>query len=80
MGEKFVRRYRLISVCKTTKERLLQRKLDMRDYATALKVAAEHGLSRDSVYKHQWMHSAVSEASIQVHLRAACEGVAGCCA
>jgi hypothetical protein len=67
-GEKFVRRYRLISVCKTTVERLLQRKLDLRDYPAALKVAVQHGLNQDCVYQRQFEHSGVSEESIQQFL------------
>lgn len=66
--ERFVRRYRLISVCKTTVDRLFQRKLDLRDYPAALKVATKHSLSVDRVYQRQWELSDVSEQSIQEFL------------
>ena len=68
IGGKFVRRYRLISVCKTTVERLLQRKLDLRDYSAALNVAKQHSLAVDCVYQRQWERSSVSEQSIREFL------------
>ena len=67
-AERFVRRYRLISVCKTTVERLFERKLDLRDYPAAIQLATEHGLPVDGVYQRQWEHSAVSQESIETLL------------
>jgi hypothetical protein len=66
--ERFVRRYRLISVCKTSVERLFQRKLDLRDYPAAIQLATAHGLPVDGVYQRQWEHSAVSQESIETLL------------
>ena len=67
-GEHFVRRYRLVSVCKTTLERLVQRKLDLNDFASALDLARRHALNTDPVFMRQWESSEVSQQSIDAYL------------
>ena len=58
-GGRFLRRFRLVSVFRSTADRLLQRRLEKREYKAALELASEYGLPLDTVYKYQWEHTEV---------------------
>eukprot|EP00960_Hanusia_phi_P052270 761361-Hanusia_phi.AAC.7 len=66
---RFLRKYRLISICKSTVGRVVQRKIDMKDYEAALKVASKYSLPGDPIYKSQWLHAKVSDESVEKFLR-----------
>mmetsp|Transcript_20857 Transcript_20857/g.69636 ORF Transcript_20857/g.69636 Transcript_20857/m.69636 type:complete len:2210 (-) Transcript_20857:31-6660(-) len=68
-NQRFLRKYRLISICKSTVGRVVQRKIDMKDYEAALKVADKYNLPGDPIYKSQWLHAKVSEESVDRYLR-----------
>jgi hypothetical protein len=63
-GESFLRQFRLVSVFQSTAERLLQRRIEKREYLAALELARAYSLSTDMVYMSQWMHSEVTRDSI----------------
>jgi hypothetical protein len=67
-GESYVRRLRLVSIFQSTAERLLQRRIEKKEYLAALELARAYGLSTDVVYKSQWMLSDVTPDSIRALL------------
>nr|XP_039273892.1 neuroblastoma-amplified sequence-like [Styela clava] len=60
--------YRLLTLTKTTPEKLFDKKLDDEEYGEALALARRYNLDSDKVFQRQWRKSPVSVASIQDYL------------
>ncbi|KAI8920250.1 secretory pathway protein Sec39-domain-containing protein [Powellomyces hirtus] len=62
------RKYELHCLLKTTPIDALRRKIAAEDYEAAMKLADEHHLSKDEIYKAQWLRSEVTEESVSDYL------------
>lgn len=60
--------YRLLSITKTTPEKLFEKRLEDEEYGEALALAQKYNLDGDKVFQRQWKKSTVSIASIQDYL------------
>ena len=61
-------RYILKRIVKTSPEQLVGRKLEAKDYTTALDIAKRYGLDSHLVYKAQWLDSDVNADTIEAIL------------
>ncbi|KAJ3180973.1 hypothetical protein HDU87_001621 [Geranomyces variabilis] len=62
------RQFELHCFLKTTPFEAMQRKIAMADYEAATKLALEHDLSKDDIYKAQWLASEVTEETVSDYL------------
>ncbi|KAJ3163599.1 hypothetical protein HDU86_000182 [Geranomyces michiganensis] len=62
------REFELHCFLKTTPFEAMQRKIAMADFDAATKLAVEHELTKDDIYKAQWLASEVTEETVSDYL------------